>query len=221
MVSRLQVGGGPRVNLPDVRFDGKDDEKVAASQGRCKVCKKMPLVRLHVCKVQRAAALWPRVKMTCHLPHAQWTVSIILWSHDVFQPSDQAKHSYQCLFNSNKQISSELVCGNSFVKILCTHFSCIYLVIWPPTFPPGKLAVFRKVLIRLSSNFVRTYSWPTVASAKQFQRSWTRFSCTGGKRLNVNNDFDDCTSAERAFHEMIARGKKLFNVADFFVRGTG
>ena len=41
MVSRLQVGGGPRVNLPDdVRFDGEDHEKVAASQGRCKVCKK-------------------------------------------------------------------------------------------------------------------------------------------------------------------------------------
>ena len=39
--------------------------------------------------------------------------------------------------------------------------------------------------------------------------------------LNVNNLFDDCTSARRAFHEMIARGKKLFNVADFFVRGTG
>ena len=39
--------------------------------------------------------------------------------------------------------------------------------------------------------------------------------------LNVDNVFDDCTSAGRAFHEMIARGKKLFNVADFFVRGTG
>ena len=39
--------------------------------------------------------------------------------------------------------------------------------------------------------------------------------------LNVNNMFDDCTSAGRAFHEMIARGKKLFNVADLFVRGTG
>ena len=36
-VSCLQVGGGPRVNLPDdVRFDGEDHEKVAASQGRCK-----------------------------------------------------------------------------------------------------------------------------------------------------------------------------------------
>ena len=41
MVSRLQVGGGPRVNLPDdVRFDGEDHEKVVATQGRCKVCKK-------------------------------------------------------------------------------------------------------------------------------------------------------------------------------------
>ena len=39
--------------------------------------------------------------------------------------------------------------------------------------------------------------------------------------FNVNNGFDDCTSAGRAFHEMIARGKKLFNVADFFVKGTG
>ena len=40
MVSRLKFGGGPRVNLPDdVRFDGEDHEKVAASQGRCKVCK--------------------------------------------------------------------------------------------------------------------------------------------------------------------------------------
>ena len=58
MVSRLQVGGGPRVNLPDdVRFDGdlEDHEKVAASQGRCKVCKNN--CRIHVCKVQRAAAL--------------------------------------------------------------------------------------------------------------------------------------------------------------------
>ena len=61
--------------------------------------KKLPL---HVCKVQRAVALWLRVKMPCHLPNAQWTVSIILWSHDVFQPSDQAKHSYQRLFDSNK-----------------------------------------------------------------------------------------------------------------------
>ena len=42
VVSRLQVGGGPRVNLPDdVRFDEEDHEKVAASQGRCKVCKKI------------------------------------------------------------------------------------------------------------------------------------------------------------------------------------
>ena len=33
MVSHLQVGGGPRVNLPDdVRFDGEDHEKVV-SQG--------------------------------------------------------------------------------------------------------------------------------------------------------------------------------------------
>ena len=39
--------------------------------------------------------------------------------------------------------------------------------------------------------------------------------------LNVNNVFDDCTSAGRAFQEMIARGKKLLNVADFLVRGTG
>ena len=35
--------------------------------------------------------------------------------------------------------------------------------------------------------------------------------------LNVNNVFDDCISAGRAFHEMIARGKKLFNVAKNFV----
>ena len=35
VVSRLQVGGGPRVNLSDdVRFDGEDHEKVV-SQGRC------------------------------------------------------------------------------------------------------------------------------------------------------------------------------------------
>ena len=40
MVSRLQVGGGPRVNLVMIRFDGEDHKKVAASQGRCKVCKK-------------------------------------------------------------------------------------------------------------------------------------------------------------------------------------
>ena len=33
--------------------------------------------------------------------------------------------------------------------------------------------------------------------------------------LNVNV-FDDCTSAGRAFHEMIAQGKRLFNVADLF-----
>ena len=39
--------------------------------------------------------------------------------------------------------------------------------------------------------------------------------------LNVNNVFDDCTSAGRAFHEMIARGKNLVNVADSFVRVTG
>ena len=50
MVSRLQVGGGPRFNLPDdVRFDGEDHEKVTASQGSCKVCKKK--FPLHVCKV--------------------------------------------------------------------------------------------------------------------------------------------------------------------------
>ena len=35
----LQVGSGLRVNLPDdVRFGGEDNEKVAASQGRSKVC---------------------------------------------------------------------------------------------------------------------------------------------------------------------------------------
>ena len=39
--------------------------------------------------------------------------------------------------------------------------------------------------------------------------------------LKVSNVFDDCTSAGRAFQEMIVRGKKLFNDADFFVRGTG
>ena len=39
--------------------------------------------------------------------------------------------------------------------------------------------------------------------------------------LNVNNVFDDCTSAGRAFQEIIARGKKLFKDAGFFVRGTG
>ena len=122
MVSRLQVGGGPRVNLPDdVRFDWEDHEKVAASQGMMQgLQNKLPL---HVCKVQRAAALWPRVKMLCHLPHAQWTVSIILWwSHDVFQPSDQAKHSYQRLFDSNKTnfiwtCVWKLLCQNSLYKL--------------------------------------------------------------------------------------------------------
>ena len=40
--------------------------------------------------------------------------------------------------------------------------------------------------------------------------------------LNINNVFEDCTSAGRAFQEIIARGKKLFKPdADFFVRGTG
>ena len=33
--------------------------------------------------------------------------------------------------------------------------------------------------------------------------------------LNVNNVFEDCTSAGRAFQEIIARGKKLFKDADF------
>ena len=37
--------------------------------------------------------------------------------------------------------------------------------------------------------------------------------------LNVNNVFNDCTSTGRAFHEMIARGKKLFNLEDFFCKG--
>ena len=39
--------------------------------------------------------------------------------------------------------------------------------------------------------------------------------------LNVNNVFKDCTSAGRAFQEIIARGKKLFKDADFFVREQG
>ena len=38
-------------------------------------------------------------------------------------------------------------------------------------------------------------------------------------KINVNEVFDDCTSTGRAFHEMIARDKKMF--ADFLARGTG
>ena len=99
-------------------------------------------------------------------------------------PSDQVKQSYQHLFDSNKQISSELVCGNSFVKILCTYFSFIYLVLWPPTLPPGNITVFWKVLIRLSSHFVRTHSLPTIASAKNFKEIERDFLVPAGKRLN-------------------------------------
>ena len=84
-----------------------------------------------------------------------------------------------------KQISSELVCGNSFVKILCTYFFCIYLVLKPPTFPPGNIAVFRKVLIRLSSNFVSTSSLPIVASGKNFKGIERDFLVPAGKRLKA------------------------------------
>ena len=37
--------------------------------------------------------------------------------------------------------------------------------------------------------------------------------------LNVNKVFGNYTTAGRAFHEMIARRKTLFNVADFLERG--
>ena len=39
--------------------------------------------------------------------------------------------------------------------------------------------------------------------------------------LNVLNVLEDWTLVGRSFHKIIARGKKLSKVADFFVRGTG
>ena len=137
------------------------------------------------CESSGGYTLWPRVKMLCHPLHAKWTVTIILWGHDVFQPSGQAKHSYQRYLTRTKQISSELVCGNSFVKILCTYFFCIYLVLQSPTFPPGNIAVFRKVLIRLSSIFVRTSSLPTVASGTNFKGIERDFLVPAGKTVKI------------------------------------
>ena len=45
------------------------------------------------------------------------------------------------------------------------------------------------------------------------QRLWRKVSSQS--ILNVNNVFEDCTSAGRAFQEIIARGKKLFKDEDF------
>ena len=39
--------------------------------------------------------------------------------------------------------------------------------------------------------------------------------------MNVLNVLEDWTLVGRSFHKIIARGKKLSKVADFFVRGTG
>ena len=70
-------------------------------------------------------------------------------------------------------------------KFFVHTFFCIYLVFKPPTFPPGNIAAFRKVLIRLSSNFVRTSSLLTVASGKNFKGIERDFLVPAGKRLRA------------------------------------
>ena len=68
MVSRLQVGSGPRVNLPDdVRFDGEDHEKVAATQGRCNVCKKNCRYMCAKCNVRLHYDRGSRCHVTYHM----------------------------------------------------------------------------------------------------------------------------------------------------------
>ena len=72
MVSRLQVGSGPRVNLPDdVRFDGEAHEKVAASHGRCKVCKKNCRYMCAKCKMRLHYDCGSSCHVTYHMRSGQ------------------------------------------------------------------------------------------------------------------------------------------------------
>ena len=94
VVSRLQVGGGPRVNLPDdVRFDGEDHEKVAASQGRCKVCKKIAVtcVQSATCGCTMTAGQDAKSPTTCEVDShnnslKSWRFSA-QWSSKTFLPT--------------------------------------------------------------------------------------------------------------------------------------
>ena len=72
MVSHLQVGGGPRVNLPDdVRFDREYHEKVAASQGRCKVSKKNCRFMFAKCNVRLHYDRRAKCHVTYHMRSGQ------------------------------------------------------------------------------------------------------------------------------------------------------
>ena len=117
---------GPWVNLPDdVRFDGEDHEKVAASQGRCKVCKKIAItcVQSATCGCTMTAgqnAVSPTKCAVDSLNNSltSWRFSA-QWSSKTLLPTS--------VWLEQNTFSSELVCGNSFVKILCTYFFFVYI----------------------------------------------------------------------------------------------
>ena len=72
MVSRLQVGDGPRVNLPDdVRFDGEDHKNVVASQGRCKGLQKNGRYMCAKCCVWLHLARRSKCHVTYHMRSGQ------------------------------------------------------------------------------------------------------------------------------------------------------
>ena len=134
--------------------------------------------------VQSAIALWPRVKMPCHLPNAQWTVSIILWSNDVFQPSDQAKHSCQRLFDSNKTnfiwtCVWKLLCHNSLYILFLYIFGSLAANV-----PAWEHSCISESVDQIELKFCKDLLFANSSKCKKFQRNWKRFSCTGGKKVN-------------------------------------
>ena len=143
------------------------------------------LQKIAVTCVQSAVALWPRVKMKCHLPNAQFTVSIILWSHDVFQPSDQAKHSYQRLFDSNKTnfiwtCVWKLLCQNSLYILFLYIFGSLAANV-----PAWEHSCISESVDQIQLKFCKDLLFANSSKCKKFQRNWKRFSCTGGKKVNI------------------------------------
>ena len=178
------TAGQPR---DDVGFDGEDHKKVVASQGRCKVCKNIAVtcVQSPTCGCIMTASQNAMSPTTCAVDSLNNFLKSWPFSAQCIK---QNTPTNLCL-TQTKQISSELVCGNSFVKILCTYFFLYKFGSLATNVTAWEHSCILESVDQIELKFCKGLLFANSSKCKEFQRNWKRFSCTGGKKVNRKTPF--------------------------------
>ena len=101
-----------------------------------------------------------------------------------FSPVIKQNSPTNVCLTRTKQISSELVCGSSFVKILCTYFFLYKFGSLAANVPAWEHSCILESVDQIELKFCKDLLFANSSKCKKFQRNWKRFSCTGGKKVN-------------------------------------